>query len=322
MNLLVEDIHHRRLDLLVLLHVPLPVGVVRRNQRKQLVDLVFLAVGDVGDQRALGSGIIENEAELLRFSERVCLVEPLAQVCQSGLLDDRDDLIAPVLVDEIARRTVDADGDDQQRGDARGREHRGAAFFRSDTFVELLDGGCAILSLEGQTAHQRLVLALVELCDGLGLEFQLFRFRRRLLAVGMFSGEQLVGHDGEGINVVPRIGIRALEHFQRGVGGRQRAEFAGVEQRGFPLGVGLGFGCPRDAEIEQLDGAVLGVEAVAGLEVRVHQSVGVGVGQTVAQLLDQRHGLFHAQAAGGQPADERVQRLAFQHLHGHEDGVG
>ncbi len=48
----------------------------------------------------------------------------------------------------------------------------------------------------------------------------------------------------------------------------------------------------------------------------------MGVGKPRGQLSDDGHGLGFAQASLGQVADECVQGLAFQQVHGHEHGAG
>ena len=111
-------------------------------------------------------------------------------------------------------------------------------------------------------------------------------------------GEELVGQDGQREYVVPGVRVLAFEHLESGIGRRESPELRRVEQRGLaflrmsPLDLDAR-AMPKSRSLTVL---VAGDEAVPGLQIRVHQSVLVGVGESGGQLLDDGHCVFDGQA--------------------------
>ena len=135
------------------------------------------------------------------------------------------------------------------------------------------------------------------------------------------SGEQFVGDTGQRIDVVARIGILAEQHLRARVRRRQRAERARIELRAFVRSVAGRHERARDAEIQHLHLPALravGDEHVAGLEVRMHDALLVGVHQRPARPLDDRPGVFEPDSLRV-ALDEAIERLAAEKLHRHED---
>ena len=65
--------------------------------------------------------------------------------------------------------------------------------------------------------------------------------------------------------------LRALEHLQRGIGGRQRPQRARVKLGGLGVFVQCTHrGRPGDAEVQHFHAAVFGNKDIAGLEVRMN----------------------------------------------------
>src|SRR5690606_26054011 len=133
------------------------------------------------------------------------------------------------------------------------------------------DGLGAVLAAEGERLEQRLLLAAGEagLVDGRGREALFHRLDGGQLVERVLAGREFVGDAGQRIDVVAGMRLLALEHFRRGIGGRERTELRGIEYRGLAGGVrarGRGAG---DAEVEDLHRAVAQIEAVARLEVGV-----------------------------------------------------
>ena len=89
----------------------------------------------------------------------------------------------------------------------------------------------------------------------------------------MFACQNFIRDTTQRIDIIPHIGLLAGEHFQAGVGRRQRAQGAGIEHRdiacfaALPIDVGHG---ARDSEIENLRHAGLGDKNITGLEIGVH----------------------------------------------------
>ena len=71
-----------------------------------------------------------------------------------------------------------------------------------------------------------------------------------------------------------------LQHFQAGVGRRQRAD-----RRGLIRGVTVGVGAAGHAEVEKLEG-VIGDEHVPGFDVRVHDGRPMQAAQRAAQRVE------------------------------------
>ena len=68
-----------------------------------------------------------------------------------------------------------------------------------------------------------------------------------------------------------------------------------------------------DAEVEDLDEAVLGQEQVLGLEVPVDDALVVGGGEAEQDLDAVVDGLPHRQGAGGEPIAERLALEQLRH---------
>jgi len=118
---------------------------------------------------------------------------------------------------------------------------------------------------------------------------------RLLLGPRPVAGEHFEEDDAERVDVAGRGDRRALELFGAGVFGREGQ--TGAARQGF-AGIAVVFGQQLgDAEVEQFGSAVGSDEDVSGLEVAVHDEVAMGVGDGVADLVDQAAALLRAEAA-------------------------
>ena len=97
----------------------------------------------------------------------------------------------------------------------------------------------------------------------------------------MFAGQQLVEQHAEGVDVGGGGDCAALELLRRGVLGGQRARRG---HRAADRDAGGLIDERRDPEVEELRAAGAVDENVRGLEVAVHDEVGVGVGDRVGDL--------------------------------------
>ena len=128
--------------------------------------------------------------------------------------------------------------------------------------------------------------------------------------VGQVPGEQLEGGHGEGVAVGGRGGLAPPEQLGGAVG-RGAEELPGVGEAGRH---GLG-----DAEVHELDPAVLGHEDVVGLDVPVDDGVAVGGAQGPHGLDQDAEARLQVQAV---VPDELAQAVALDVLHGDEGPQG
>jgi hypothetical protein len=141
----------------------------------------------------------------------------------------------------------------------------------------------------------------------------------RVAAEGPAAREHLVEDRAEAEEVGSVVRGQAAELLGRHVperpqdGPRLRALRLRREVRRAAPGAGLDE--LREAEVEDLDPAVLRDEKVLGLEVPVDDSLLVGGRESPGDLDGEVHRLAHGQRAGG---ETRAQRFAFEELH-HED---
>ena len=170
-----------------------------------------------------------------------------------------------------------------------------AAPRRLQRAAHLLRVGVAVGGLELQRAVDRVGqrgrdegVDLVEARRVLALlrERQL-RQRRRL--VGETPGQQLVRDDAEAVEVRAGRGDLAVSLLRRQVRGGAEHR-AGLRDRG-------AVGRLRDAEVGQLDLALLGAQQVAGLHVAVHDAVAVRVVQPPAGAVDEMERVLDGELA-------------------------
>ena len=116
--------------------------------------------------------------------------------------------------------------------------------------------------------------------------------------------EHLVGHDAEGIDIHPEIHAGVTDRLLRRHVGRRAERHAGGGERYVAgrrrIGNGLG-----DAEIGH-DGGAGGEQHVIGLDVAMHDALGVGVCQGGGHVAEEPHRLGNGQLAiAGNPGAER-----------------
>ena len=134
---------------------------------------------------------------------------------------------------------------------------------------------------------------------------------RRLAHVGLLAGEHLVHHDADRVDVAAGVGDAAGDELGGEVGDRaeQRLPGAGVRAR-----------CAGEAEVAELDAAVVGEQHVLGLEVAVHDAGLVRRGET------RQHGVHDVdRLLGREPLvvlQQLAQRDARQVLHDQVGHVG
>ena len=110
----------------------------------------------------------------------------------------------------------------------------------------------------------------------------------------MIAGQQLVTHAREPIDVVAWIRICGfLRHLRAGVCGSHGAKQAAVVHGHIALGLVRSSHRSSDTEIEDFHLPALHDEAVARLEVGMHDAVLMGIHQCSAHPFDQRESLPH-----------------------------
>ena len=135
----------------------------------------------------------------------------------------------------------------------------------------------------------------------------------------MPTGQQLVCDARQGIDIVARIRIALLEHLRAGIGRGERPECAGVENRGFGVGI-VRLAGARDAKIEHLRLTLFRQEDVSGLEVTMYDAILVRIGECRTNVADDAQRFLDRHAFEvGRPYD-LVQGLAFLQLHSHVYG--
>ncbi len=134
----------------------------------------------------------------------------------------------------------------------------------------------------------------------------------------MLSGEQLVTHATERIEIVARIGCTAGQHFKARIRRRQRAQLRGVEHRLFAR-VGQRLRGSGDAEIQHLDFPRVGQESVARLEVGVHDALLVRVTERSAERTHDAERLVALETSAFLVFQRLIERTAAQQFHHHID---
>ncbi|MEJ1963380.1 MAG: hypothetical protein WDO56_18235 [Gammaproteobacteria bacterium] len=241
-------------------------------------------------------------------------VEPLRIRGRQGV-DER--AFAALL--EIARH--EKAGDDEPDHDHGGNadSHCGAPLARHQLVDELLRRARAIFAIELESMLDRAPLLPLQPTWAFRDHLLVARLDGRGAIEGMLAGQQFVGHAGDRIHVVARVGLEALDHLAARVGWRERAERSGVEQRRGARDV-IGSLCgARDAEVEHLHHVLFGEERVRRLEVRMHDALLVGVRHCAAHVARETQGPLIAHAGAFVVADDAIERLAFEQLHHHED---
>ena len=189
---------------------------------------------------------------------------------------------------------------------------------RADVVQELVDAGGALLALEGQGTAQRPPLLVAEAGRTLRTQTAVTRLGRRQAVERMTPGQELVGDAAERIDIVARIGLAVFQHLRAGIGRRQRAQAAGIEDRDvgrfFRL---LEHAC--DAEIDHLDAAAVRQDHVGRLEVAMHEAALVRISQGLAHAAHDLHRFLEGQGAKVRRAQQLAQRFAGQVFHGHVD---
>jgi len=153
---------------------------------------------------------------------------------------------------------------------------------------------------------------------GRGLHVHVRREQRELGVAheGRVAREHVVEHRAERVDVAPLTDVVARHLLGRHVLGRPHERAAGRE-------VGLLVLALDQAEIEHLHelaiGAVLDQHDVAGLEVAMHQAVGVSLREGSADLKRDAHGAAWREGRVG--VDELAQRAPVEQLHGDEAGA-
>lgn len=130
-------------------------------------------------------------------------------------------------------------------------------------------------------------------------------------ACGPRSGEQLVEHDAQAVDVGGRRHRLAAHLLRARIVRRVRTR---TPEGGQAIGAFQGVQGLGDAEVQQLDLAVIAAQHVAGLEVTVHETTTVGMGHGIGQLQKQLQPVFQRSALAS-----TVQRLPEHPLH-HEVG--
>ena len=130
----------------------------------------------------------------------------------------------------------------------------------------------------------------------------------------MVAGQHLPCDAGQAIDVVARVGLAVLDHFRAGVGRREAAQAAGVEHCRLGIVFRLVEGA-RDAEIDDLDFALVGQEYVAGLQVAMHETLLVRITERAAYAADDAQHLGKRQAVKAGRAQHLAQRPAHQVFH-------
>src|SRR6185436_19866506 len=179
-------------------------------------------------------------------------------------------------------------------------------------------GGRAVWLPERESPDKRAMLAPTHPRCALDGHAVVSSLDRGCPAERMTAGEELIGHAGERIDVVARIGLLVEQHLGAGIGWRQRAKRAGVEARAGGAIVALAGQGARDAEVEDLDLALTGDEDIAGLEVRMNHAFLMGICQRPGTTLDDRPGILESKPLR-MTLDEPIERLALEELHRHVD---
>jgi hypothetical protein len=122
------------------------------------------------------------------------------------------------------------------------------------------------------------------------------------------SGEHLVEHDAEAVEIGQSIDVLAATLLGRHVG--ERADDAAVARHALrPLRA-------RDAEIHDLEQARIGEDQVRRLDVAMHDSHLVRIGKAVRRLRDHCERLFQAERRAAFVQD-RLERAPAHQLHHH-----
>jgi hypothetical protein len=136
----------------------------------------------------------------------------------------------------------------------------------------------------------------------------------------MAPGQQLVGDAGERKDVVARIRRLVGQHLRAGIGRRQGVQHAGIEDgivAMIHLRTGDGAG---DAEVDDLGPPALRDDDVGRLQIEVDDAVLMRIDEGGADVADDPERLRSRQPLEAGGADDPIERLARQVLHGHVEG--
>ena len=189
---------------------------------------------------------------------------------------------------------------------------------RHQLVQELLRGRRTVFAVERKAPLQRAPLVALQAARTRRDHFLIARLYGGHSLERMFARQELVGHARHRVDVVARVGLQAFDHLAARVRRRECAQRAGIEQCRRACQVVCALRGARDAEVENLDDALLRNERIRRLEVRMHDALFVRISHRAAQTAGQPQ-----RPLDGEPffvvSDDLVERLAFEQLHHHED---
>ena len=209
----------------------------------------------------------------------------------------------------------------------RARMHRLAVAVAAQVLRQCLDGGIALVRFLGQRFQHDVVEIAGDRAGAAAIAGQAAflrqahrrqrRFQRLFVQDGFFPGrialafdlvgfalgQQLVQHDAERIDVGHRRDQFAAQLLRRGV---VQGEGARAGLGDLHAGVGDLVEQFRDAEIEQADLAGRRDQDVRGLQVAMHDEVGVRVADGVADLREQRQARRHVEVLRAGIGGDRI----------------
>ncbi len=189
---------------------------------------------------------------------------------------------------------------ESKHADGRGTYHRktreshldqGPRFLRARFVVELRDETHntrhACVAIERKRGPQRAPLLRVEIGRTLRLEVRIASLRRRQSIKRVVARQQLVGDAAERIDVVARVRLAMLNHLWTRIRGRQRAETAGVEDSCIALLL-RPLKHAGNAEVDHLHFGIRREKDVGGLEIAMHETVLMRIGERIAHAAHNR----------------------------------